>query len=157
MCENSCLCMNVVWSLLKQKQMQNKKQLSTIFVHRNVEPDPKNPYMVRGILRSRSFYLQVMGKRVQRGETRQGKPSFLTTIHFNHLLSELSPPRSKRKWIFSFPVRGLAAAIQLRGKKELKEREENEAVQTFEVRGHKSLALGARFIWPPGLGARILN
>ena len=50
--------LNVVWSLLKQKQMKNKKQLSTIFVHRNVEPDPKNPYMVRGILRSRSFYLQ---------------------------------------------------------------------------------------------------
>lgn len=50
--------MNVVWSLLKQKQMKNKTQLSTIFVHRNAEPDPKNPYMVREILRSRSFYLQ---------------------------------------------------------------------------------------------------
>ena len=86
-----------------------------------------------------------------------GQASFLTTIHFNHLLSGLSPPRSKRKWIFSFPVRGLAAAIQLRGKKELKEREENEAAQTFEVRGHKSLALGARFIWPPGLGGHVLN
>lgn len=48
--------MKVVWGLLKQKQM--KKKLSTIFVHRNMEPDPKYVYMVRGILRSQLFYLR---------------------------------------------------------------------------------------------------
>lgn len=40
----------------------NNKKLSAIFVHRNMEPDPKNMDMVKGILRSQLLIIYGGGK-----------------------------------------------------------------------------------------------
>lgn len=77
------------------------------------------------------------------GKSQIRQPLF-TAIHFNHLLSELST-RSKRKWIFAFPVRGLSSRNPVKRKEgTFEEAERIKTMQMSKVRGHKWVALGAQ-------------
>lgn len=68
-----------------------------------------------------------------------------TAIHFNHVLSELST-RSKRKWIFAFPIRGLSSRNPVKRKEGTFEGKADriKSMQMSKVRGHKWVTLGAQ-------------
>lgn len=70
-----------VWKCCLEPSQQKQKNLFTIFVHRNMEPDPKNMSMVRWILRSQLLISYGNGKGE---ESRDGKPQIWQPHFYCH-------------------------------------------------------------------------